>query len=110
MTKDEKQFIAEIVAETIAQLQRAGMLRPARDMAYKEASERLRKYYDDGERDKLIAAALDKVESDPYYKIIPLFFRYGYTLPQIAEVFGVEISTVSRNKKRLSLRILQEIE
>ena len=49
--------------------------------------------------------AIEKLADDQYSKIIPLYFRYGYTIEAIAETLGVEPRTISRNKKRLSLKI-----
>ena len=99
----EKEIIKETVQETIKQLKKNGLLRNVADLVYHEATATLKKYYKDGENNAAVASALKELEQDQYYKIIPLYFRYGYTIEEIAEVFEVEISTISRNKKRLSL-------
>lgn len=106
---DEKQ-IQMIVRLTIEELKRSGILKNYNELAYSEISSVLAAYYDDGETDTAITKALHSIESDPYYKIIPLYFRYSYTIEKIAEVFDVEVSTITRNKKRLCLAIYNEIQ
>lgn len=106
---NEKQ-IKMIVRETIEELKRNGMLKTYNELAYSEISAILAAYYDDGETDSEIRSAIEKTEGDPYYKIIPLYFSYKYTIEKIAEVFDVEISTITRNKKRLCLQIYNAIQ
>lgn len=110
MTEIDQASIENIVRETIRQLKKGGLLKDAKDIAYHEITARLRQFYKDGETDQEITDALRKVEEDPYYKILPLYFRYGYTIEAIAETFDVEVSTISRNKKRLSLKIHEILE
>lgn len=110
MNQNDKEFVQAIVLEIIKQLKRNGLLKSVADSAYHEATAILRRHYKNGENDPAVAAALKQLENDTYYKIIPLYFSYGYTIEEIAEVFDVEISTISRNKKRLSLEIYNMIE
>lgn len=105
----ERQLIRETVAETIAELKRAGLLRNLSDVAYSEAAEILRAFYREGQTDKAVASALEEMEKDQYYKIIPLTYSYGYTLEELAEFFGADISTITRNKKRLCVEIYQKL-
>lgn len=105
----DKELIKQIVKETIEELKRSGMLKSYSETAYAEISTILKAYYSDGEIDSEISKALKGIESDPYYKIIPLFFSYEYTIEKIAEVFDVEISTIVRNKKRLCLKIYETL-
>lgn len=110
MDSRDKELIREIVNETIKELMRSGMLKSVSDMAYSEVSDILKGYYDTGERDKTITKVLEGISGDQYFKIIPLYFSYGYTIEEIAEEFDVEISTISRNKKRLCLDIYNRLE
>lgn len=111
MTEDQiVQIIKQTVGETIGQLRKQGLLRSASDLSYRKASEMLSSYYaEDGERRRDVTEALKEFERDKYIKIIPLYYYYHYTLEEIAEEFDVEVSTISRNKKRLALAIYNRI-
>lgn len=100
-----KKIISDTVDATIQRLKEAGLLKDAQDIAYHEITARLRQYYRDGETDQEVMEALRKIEDDEYYKILPLFFRYGYKVEAIAEAFDVEPRTIFRQKKRLSLEV-----
>lgn len=106
----DQDTIKTIVTETIRQLKKDGLLKSETEIAYHEITARLRQYYRDGETDPEVTGALDRLEDDPYQKIIPLYFRYGYTIEAIAETFGVEPRTIARNKKRISLKIHELLE
>lgn len=110
MNTSDVEFIQMIVAETIRQLKKEGLLKNVTDTAYKDISDKLRRYYKNGETDPCMQKALAKLRDDPYFKILPLYFSYNYTIEELAEVFEVEISTISRNKKRLSLKIHSLLE
>lgn len=86
------------------------MLKNVDDSAYSEVSSMLAAYYDGGEQDSQIRAAVDGLKGDLYYKVLPLYFGYKYTIEQIAEEFGVEVSTIVRNKKRLCLLVYNAIQ
>lgn len=109
MTEHEQELIRATIEETIRQLKANGLLRSAADLAYKEAGEILKEYYRDGEQREDISEVLRKLKKDKYFKIIPLYYSYGYTIEEIAESYQVEVSTISRNKKRLSLEIYNKI-
>ena len=50
---------------------------------------------------KVIDAAIDMLKDDPYFEIIKLKYFEGKTREEIAEIFEVDVSTISRNKNRL---------
>ena len=50
---------------------------------------------------KIMDVALKSIENDPYYKVIELIFWQHETREHIAEIFDVEVKTVTRNKNRL---------
>lgn len=104
MTESE---VKQIVKETINELRKQGLLKDAR---YTEAAEMLTRFYADGETDLVIRSALKTISSDQYFKLIPLAYDYGYSNNQLAEVFGVDVTTVKRNKKRLCLQILSAVD
>lgn len=50
---------------------------------------------------KSIDAALESLKNDPYYKIIEMKYFENKSREEIAEYFGVDTSTITRNKNRL---------
>lgn len=106
----DRLLVQEIVQGTIKELKKSGALKSVAAMAYADATEMMRKYYRGGEADTAVKTAMESIADDPYFKILPLSFRYGYTLEDIAEVFEVEISTISRNKKRLCLEVYGQVD
>lgn len=108
MTKEQ---IKNIVRETISEMLRAGVL-PKYDSsaAYSEAVRRIKEFYANGETDIEMAKALKCTDGDPYAALIPLYFEYGYTLERLAEQYNVEVSTITRNKKRLCLMVFDALQ
>ena len=107
MTEEEVRMVVRI---TIEELKRGGLLKDFTDIAYTEAASLLQAYYDGGESDPIVSKAIQEQKEDPYFKIIPLYFSYGYTIEGLAELFKVEVSTVKRNKKRLCLAIYNAVQ
>ena len=106
-----KEQIRAVVRETIAELLRSGALaRYDSSAAYTEITTRLRDYYANGEADREITLALETLNGDPYARLIPLYFSLHYTNERLAEYFGVEVSTISRNKRRLCLAVYDALE
>ena len=69
----------------VVELKRGHMLRNESDAIYNDVSNKLYKYYREGERDKAIKNALDDMHGDIYINIIPLFLfsivKYLPTVP-----------------------------
>lgn len=105
MDKREREFIRQVVRETIAELAAKGLLRDNKDALYAEAAASLRAYYADGQKDETVRKAVEALKGDRYFKIIPLYFYYGYTNEEVAEALECDTTTVVRNKKRLCLEI-----
>lgn len=103
----EQDEIRNIIKETISELKRQGLIR-ANTAA--EVSEMLMDYFHEGAVDERITEALKKIESDPYYKIIPLYYDYGETWERIAELFSVERNTIYRNRRRLLMLIYEALQ
>ena len=97
--------IKSVVKKTVQEMMRNGLLKRADDVAYSEISSRLFEYYKAPERDPQLGAALEKVKKDYYFKIIQLYYGKRNTIDQLAEEFQCEISTITRNKKRLCLKL-----
>lgn len=106
---ENNKLIREIVRMTIEEFKKSGLLKSNDEVAYSEMSVNLRSYYH-GEKTHDITQALKKIESDPYFEIIPLYYQKNNTIERIAEEFGVEVSTITRNKKRLCLLLYNLIE
>ena len=102
--------IKKIVKETIRELRRTGALQSVNEMAYREINSILYAYYDNGGTDQDITAALERHKNDEYFKIIPLFYDYRYTIEAIAQECSVEPSTITRNKKRLCLAVYKDLD
>ncbi len=107
MTENE---VKVIVKATIKELRKSGYLKRSDDIAYSEISARLFDYFKHPDSDPDIATALNGIKGDHYYKIIPMYYRDRVTIDWIAEEFNCEISTITRNKKRLCLRIYRDTE
>ena len=106
MKKDElNRVIRETVRATLDELRRNGQLRPPDDKAYSDIGRRLSAYFNTDDQDEEITAALAAVRDDRYYDIIPLYYAYHYTIEKLAEDYGVEPSTITRNKKRLCMQV-----
>ena len=97
--------VREIVKATIAELRKQGLLNTRAE--YPKAAKMLFDYYANGEQDERITEALKEIEGDLYFEAFEAFFRKEQTVEDIAEVYGVEVSTISRNKKRLSLKVYE---
>lgn len=98
-----------IVNKTVEELQKRGMLRSNDVLQYGEICQLLTDYYDSGATENSLTYAIQAQRFDPYFAIIPLYFRDKKTLEAIAESLGVDVSTIVRNKKRLCLMIYAEI-
>ena len=97
----EKDEVREVVKETIAELLRQDRIK---ETDYGEATQLIADYYA-GRGTPETAQAIKAVSTDAYFKIIPSYFRDGKTIEQLAIAFDCEVSTISRNKKRLCLEI-----
>lgn len=107
--KEIKEMMQATVLETLTTCKKMGLLKDLDGIAYKDATEMLAAYFNQGEKEMKITYALQVFRFDPYFRIIPLYFGDGRTLEDIAEEMGVDVSTIVRNKKRLCLAIYNEI-
>lgn len=97
--------VREVVIETVKELRNSGLLRRQDDVAYAEMAARLIQYYKEPEHDRQMADVLEKMQGDYYFNILPEYYKHRNTIEIIAEEYGCEISTVTRNKKRLCLQL-----
>lgn len=106
---DVKGLITDTVHECIRELAKRGMLKDTDAVAYNDINDMLSGYYRSGENDKALTYAIQAQRFDPYFRIIPMYFKDEQTVDVIAKDFGVDISTIVRNKKRLCLAIYHDI-
>ena len=104
-----KAFIDYAIEKAIKEFKKQGILRDVSEVAYSEVSKELYRYYDNVEAQMDIKKALEDLRHDPYIDIIRLYYSEKITIENIAEVLGVDVSTVVRNKKRLCLDIYFKI-
>ena len=102
-----REIVRATVKETLKEIKKSGFLKKSDDIAYAEISERLNEYYKAPERDKELAAALERLKVDYYFDVIPQFYKSKITIEWIAEAYHSDVSTIVRNKKRLCLRLYQ---
>ena len=102
--------IKKIVKETIRELIQTGFLKPDDKQIPGKAAEILIEYYRTGETDGAINAALQQIRGDYYFKVIPLYYKRRKKNEQIAEYYNVDISTITRNKRRLSIKFYNALQ
>lgn len=108
--KEIREIIVKTVEETVREMRREGLLKRADDVAYSEISNRLYQYYEDRENDPEMGAALEKIRGDYYAGVLEMYYRQKLALDWIAESYHCELTTISRNKKRLCLRLFQLLQ
>lgn len=106
---DIEQIINDTVNATVLKLKMAGLMKDNRKTAYQKTEELLRNYNTFKESDqpytqKLVAKiddALQSIEDDIYYDVIPLIYFEDETRENVADRFRTTVTTISRNKVRL---------
>lgn len=106
-----KKIIQETVDCTIAKLKLCGLMKDNRQNAFQKTEQILYSYNDmkksyseNGTAKKfidIIDKALEEIEDDLYYDIIPMIYFEKATREEVAEYFDTTVTTISRNKKRL---------
>lgn len=103
-------LIDKAVKKAFKELRARGALKSQSDLIYKDISKLLRSYYLTGEDNVMLQNALDQLQDDYYIKIIPLYYAREKTIEELAALFGVDVSTITRNKKRLCFEIYELME
>lgn len=110
MTDEEvMRYIDITVKKTISEYRSNGLIKEMDSAAYTDASAILKDYYKNNKSDTSITYAIQGQRFDPYFCIISLYYEQGKTIEQIAEHLDVDVSTITRNKKRLCLAIYENI-
>lgn len=109
LSKLLQEVISCTIRETIAELKKTGFLRRDDKEAYKTVDKKLKAFFEaklNGEEpDPDMIRALVYIIDDPYFPVIRLYYQEHKTIEAIAEIYNVEVSTITRNKKRLCLMI-----
>jgi sigma-70, region 4 len=115
-----KQLIDLTVKHTVAELQRAGLIRENRLDSFKKTERilyeypKFKKIVSEYKIDgltitpkfvKMIDDALRDIADDPYFQIIELKYFNGWTHEQIAEYFNVQPAAISKQRTKLINRI-----
>lgn len=104
-----KAYIDSAIKKTVRELKKQGVVKTDDSAGYAEAVTRLKAYYKNDLQDDEITAALVKMSGDRYIDIIPLYYYSNKTIEHIASLYDVDISTITRNKKRLCMEIYRLI-
>lgn len=99
-----------IVRATVNELKKANLLKDTMGYICSEVSKQLYNYYKRGYNSETVEPVLDKLHEDVYFDIIPMYYREQKTIEDIADRFGADNSTISRNKKRLCMEIYNAIQ
>lgn len=105
----DEQTIKKIVKETLKTVKTWGWLRDSSEIEYIEAANLLIGFFKKTETSEEIKNAVERLKVDPYFDILPMYFEKNMSLSKIADVLGVEPSTVARNKKRLCTLFYRQI-
>lgn len=106
MTEEE---VRKVVQMTVKAMKREGMTRKFSDVMYRDAARMLYSHFNE-EYNERVAKVLNEVKTDPYYCIIPMYYGKRMTHEQISEKMSVEVSTITRNKKRLCIDICRLLD
>lgn len=109
MTDEElKRYIDLVVGDAIKKLTDDGLIKRQTDIDYANVSKKLYEFYQGNHQEEIGGAVrdgLEKLLDDPYFRILPLYYGQQVTIEKLAVEFGVDISTIVRNKKRLCLSL-----
>lgn len=97
--------IREIVKMTIEELLNDNALTDPFPRIKQIVEHKLRLFFNTNKDGTNIGYVLNQLSDDEYIDIIFLYYRDNKTLNFIAEYFDRDITTISRNKKRLILSI-----
>lgn len=107
-------IIEKSVQRAFKELKDKGALKSQTELIYKDMSKILRCYYrdvdDSGSGDAAIKNAIDQLADDRFHTIIPEYYGMGFTLEELANKWHCDISTITRNKKRLCIEIYELME
>ena len=107
-------LIDKTVKKAFKELKDKGALKSQTELIYKDISKYLRCYfkdlYDSGSGDPKVGNAISQLKDDRFFCIIENYYGQGYTLEELAGMYRCDISTITRNKKRLCFEIYELME
>lgn len=101
--------VNEAVNATVLKLKMTGLMKDNKKSAYQKTEELLKDYPAFKRSDqpytiklvKIIEKALENIEDDIYFEIIPMAYFEHAAREEMAEYFDTTVTTISRNKNRL---------
>ncbi len=102
--------IREIVKMTLDELTQRKLIKSDYPLILSVVEKKLIAFFSNSVGGHGVGYVLNQLSDDPYIDIIFLHYRDGKTLEWVAEILGVDVSTVKRNKKRLVLKIYELLE
>lgn len=107
-------LITKTVKQAFKELKDKGALKSQTELIYKDISKLLRCYYrdlyDSGSGDPKIENAISQLKDDRFFMILENYYGMGFTLEELAGRLHCDISTITRNKKRLCFEIYELME
>lgn len=105
--KEIEAIIERAIRKNMITLKAAGAFKDNKSIIYKEVAGMLTDYYKNDADNESLEAALEKIKTDTYFDIIPLYFYSNNTIEHIASRYDVDASTITRNKKRLCFELYE---
>lgn len=102
--------IRQIVRITIEELTTSKLIKPEYGIIADKIEPIVNAYYAGTYNSDRLGQALAKIKTERYGDTIEYIYKHGYTLEHIAELYQVDVSTVSRNKQRLLRKVYDMLE
>lgn len=102
--------VREVVKMTLDELTQRKQYKPYNYSAVLQVMDKRLYNFFKGTEDKLLTSILRQYSDDPYIDIIYLQYRDRKTIEWIAEYMEKDTSTIKRNKKRLIMKIYDDIQ
>lgn len=99
-----EQEIKQIVEMTVDNLIERKVIREESNLSYQFMGMKISNHFTNKNNEK-IEKALDEIKEDPYKKIIPMYYQDKKSIINIAMELNCDRATISRNKKRLVLKL-----
>lgn len=107
--KEIENIVDKTIKRTFYQLKAAGALKSREAIIYKHVSDILTDYYKHDVENERLESALEELENDAYFDIIPLYYFSDCTIEHLAAKFEVDASTITRNKRRLCMELYERM-